>query len=86
MINELKNLFYILIIFIFIFFTGKYYFSDSYKKKSYRTINLVKKDINKENIDLKILKSDTDNVIEAIANKSEKKRKFKFWELLTNNQ
>ena len=86
MINELKNLFYILIIFIFIFFTGKYYFSDSYKKKSYRTINLVKKDINKENIDLKILKSDTDNVIETIANKSEKKRKFKFWELLTNNQ
>ncbi len=86
MINELKNLFYILIIFIFIFFTFKYYFSDSYKKKSYRTINLVKKDINKENIDLKILKSDTDNVIEAIANKSEKKRKFKFWELLTNNQ
>ena len=86
MINELKNLFYILIIFIFIFFTGKYYFSDSYKKKSYRTINLVKKDINKENIDLKILKSDTDNVIEAIANKYEKKRKFKFWELLTNNQ
>ena len=86
MLKEIKYLIFIVIILSFIFFTGKYYFSDSYKKKSYRTINLVKKDINKENIDLKILKSDTDNVIETIANKSEKKRKFKFWELLTNNQ
>ena len=32
MINELKNLFYIIIIFLFIFLTGKHYFSDEYKK------------------------------------------------------
>ena len=50
MIKELRNLFYILVIFIFIFFTVKYYFSDDYKKKSYRTLSLIKKNIDKNNI------------------------------------
>ena len=49
MINELKNLFYIIIIFLFIFLTGKHYFSDEYKKKSYRNMNSVKENIHKEN-------------------------------------
>ena len=85
MIKELKNLLYISIIFIFIFCVGKYYFSDDYKKKSYRSINLIKKDINKNNINLIILKSDTDNIIEIIQNTSQKKKKYNFWKLLSKN-
>jgi hypothetical protein len=86
MIKELKNLFYILIIFFFFFYIGKHYFSDNYKKKSYRTLNILKDDVNKDNINLIILKSDTENIIEPIANTSKKKRKYYFWELLKTNQ
>ena len=85
MINELKNLLYLLIISFFIFFIGKYYFSDEYKKKSYRTMNVIKKDINKDYLNIKTLKSDTHDIIETIANTSKKKRKFRFWELLKVN-
>jgi len=86
MIKELKNLFYILIIFFFFFYIGKYYFSDNYKKKSYRTLNLLKNDVNKNNINLITLKSDTENIVEHITNKLKKKRKYYFWDLLKTNQ
>ena len=86
MIKELKNLFYILIIFFFFFYIGKHYFSDNYKKKSYRTLNILKDDVNKDNINLLILKSDTENIIELMANTSKKKKKYYFWELLKTNQ
>ena len=86
MIKELRNLFYILIIFFFFFYISKYYFSDDYKKKSYRTLSLLKVDINKDNINLITLKSDTENIIEPIINASKKKRKYYFWELLNTNQ
>ena len=86
MIKELKNLFYILIIFFFFFYIGKHYFSDNYKKKSYRALNILKDDVNKYNINLIILKSDTENIIEPITNTLKKKRKYNFWELLKTNQ
>ena len=37
MLKEIKYLIFILVILLFIFFTGKYYFSDEHKKKSYRS-------------------------------------------------
>ena len=76
MIKELKNLFYILIIFFSLFYISKYYFSDNYKKKSYRTLSLLKNDVNKDNINLIILKSDTENIIEPITNTLKKKKKI----------
>ena len=85
MIKELRNLFYILVIFIFIFFTVKYYFSDDYKKKSYRTLSLIKNNIDKNNTNLITLKSDTENITVFINNPSKKKKKYKFWQLLENN-
>ena len=39
MLKEIKYLIFALIIFLFIFFTVKYYFSDNNKKKSYRSLN-----------------------------------------------
>ena len=86
MIKELKNLFYILTIFFFFFYIGKYYFSDIYKKKSYKALSIHKYDVNKDNKNLIILKSNTENTIESIINTSEKKKKYNFWELLKTNQ
>ena len=47
MLKEIKYLIFILIIGIFLFFTGRYYFSDQNIKKSYRSHN----DIEKKNQD-----------------------------------
>jgi hypothetical protein len=86
MIKELRNLLYILIIFFFFFYIGKYYFSDNYKKKSYRTLTLLKNDVNKNNVNLTTLNSDTENIVRHITNTSTKKKKYIFWELLKTNQ
>ena len=39
MIKEIKYIFFICIIFLFIFFTVKYYISDEFEKKYYKSIN-----------------------------------------------
>ena len=86
MLKELKYFFYILTIFIFIFFIGRYYFSDQNKKNIYRSINKIDQNIEKLSENLHILKSDTDNIIEYIENdKTKEKKKYYFWELLLNN-
>ena len=86
MIKELKNLLYILIIFFFFFYIGKHYFSDNYKKKSYRTLSILKNDVNHDNINLITLNSDTENIVEHIISTSKKKKKYNFWKLLKVNQ
>ena len=86
MLKELKYFFSILIIFIFIFFIGRYYFSDQNKKNIYRSISKMDQNIEKLSENLHILKSDTDNIIEYIENdKTKEKKKYYFWELLLNN-
>ena len=86
MLKELKYFFYILIIFIFIFFIGRYYFSDLNKKNIYRSINKMDKNIEKLSKNLHILKSDTKNIIEYVENdKNKEKKKYYFWELLNND-
>ena len=86
MLKELKYFFSILIIFIFIFFIGRYYFSDQNKKNIYRSINKMDQNIAKLSENLHILKSDTENIIEYIENdKTREKKKYYFWELLLNN-
>ena len=86
MLKELKYFFSILIIFIFIFFIGRYYFSDQNKKIIYRSINKMDKNIEKLSKNLHILKSDTKNIIEYVENdKNKEKKKYYFWELLNND-
>ena len=86
MLKELKYFFSILIIFIFIFFIGRYYFSDQNKKNIYRSINKMDKNIEKLSKNLHILKSDTENIIEYVENdKNKEKKKYYFWELLNND-
>jgi len=86
MIKELKYFFYLLVIFVFIFFTIKYYFSDLNKKKTFRAINNLSSSIEEYSSNLKILSNDTDNIIEYVENNSNtEKKKFYFWNLLNND-
>ena len=86
MIKELKNVFYIIVIFLFIFLTVKYYFSDENKKKSYRSISGLDNKINEYVQNLPLLKDDTDNIIEYVENTgSNNKKKYNFWKLLIND-
>tara|TARA_Y100000992_G_scaffold181891_1_gene122828 strand:- start:401 stop:661 length:261 start_codon:yes stop_codon:yes gene_type:complete len=86
MIKELKYFFYLLVIFVFLFFTIKYYFSDLNKKKTFRAINNLRSSIEEYSSNLKILSNDTDNIIEYVENNSNtEKKKFYFWNLLNND-
>ncbi len=87
MLKEIKYLVFILIIFLFMFFTIKYYFSDTNKKNSYRSLNTINERINIFAEKLPILEDDTSNIIEyAEQSKGKKKKKFNFWKLLESNE
>ena len=86
MLKEIKYLIFIIIISLFLFFTGKYYFSDKNIKKSYRSYNNIDKKIKIYSRDLPILENDTSNVIEYVSKSNKKKKKkFNFWKLLEND-
>ena len=85
--KELKYFLYVVTILGFIIFVGNYYFSDKNKKKSYKSIMLYDNEIIKYSHDLQILESDTVNIVEYIENTlNNDNRKYKFWELLFNNE
>ena len=46
MFKEIKYFIFITIFALFLFFSGKYYFSDTNKKKSYRSYNNINEKIN----------------------------------------
>ena len=86
MIKELKYVFYIIIIFFFIFFVSRYYFSDEYNKKSYRSLNIIEEKINIFSENLFTLESDTNDIIEYVEYQKDKnEKKYHFWELLKND-
>ena len=87
MIKEFKYLFYILIIFFYAFFISRYYFSDEYKKKSYRSLSLFENKINIFSQNLVTLENNTKDIIEYVEyQKDNNKKKYYFWELLKNDQ
>ena len=86
MLRELKIFFYLLSIIFFITFLIKIYFSDNYKKKSYRSLNKIDSKINEYTENLKILTDDTQNIIEYLdIDKNKKNKKYYFWNLLKKN-
>ena len=86
MIKEMKNLFYVLSIFIVIFFISRFYFSDKNKKNYFKSLNQIDKKIEMNKEKILTLNSDTEDIIEYIDNNlNEKKKKYKFWELLQFN-
>ena len=86
MLKEIKNLIFILIIALFLFFTGKYYFSNENIKNSYRSYKNIDQKIKDYSKNLPLLKNDTENVIEYVKQTDKKKKKkFNFWKLLEND-
>ena len=86
MLKEIKYLIFIAIIIIFLFFTGRYYFSNDNIKNSYRSYKNINKKIKDYSKNLPLLKNDTENVIEYVKQTDKKKKKkFNFWKLLEND-
>ena len=86
MFKEIKYIIFVFIIGLFIFFTAKYYFSDAYKKKSYRSLNKIDSKINNYSQNLELLADDTQNIIEYFdKDKNKKNKKYYFWNLLKKN-
>ena len=84
MIKEIRYLFYLLVLSIFIFLVINYYFSDYYEKKSNRKISNFLDNFNSKNIDLPLIKSDTKNIIEYKINSDQmiNTKQRKFWDLI----
>ncbi|WP_440911899.1 hypothetical protein [Candidatus Pelagibacter sp.] len=86
MLKEVKYLIFLLVITLFIFFTAKYYFSDSHKKKSFRSLANIDEKIENYSQNLPILEDDTKSIIEYVKNtQTKKKKKYYFWELLNKD-
>jgi len=82
----LTDLIFIVIIALFIFFTGKYYFSNENIKNSYRSYKNIDQKIKDYSKNLPLLKNDTENIIEYVKQTDKKKKKkFNFWKLLEND-
>ena len=81
MIKEIKYLFYLIVLSVFIYLVINFYFSDYYEKKSYRNISNFLDNINSKNIDVPLIKSDTKNIIEYKIDSDQmintKQRKFR---------
>ena len=83
MLKEIKYLIFFIFISFFIFFTGKYYFSDDNKKNSFRSLSNIDKKIDIYSEKLPVLENDTKDIIQYVENISDnKKKKFNFWKLL----
>ena len=86
MLKELKYFFYLLVIFILLFLISKFYFSDDYQKKSYRSFNLTEERIYVYSQKMILLKNNTNNVVEYVEKTTDKdKKNYNFWKLITSN-
>ena len=66
MLKEIKYLIFIIVISVFIFFTGRYYFSDENLKNSYRSYKNNDEKIKQYSENLPILENDTQDIIEYV--------------------
>ena len=87
MLKEIKYLIFIIVISVFIFFTGRYYFSDENLKNSYRSYKNNDEKVKLYSENLPILENDTQDIIEYVKQTNkDKKKKFNFWKLLENDK
>ena len=85
MIKEIKYFIYIFTIILFFFLTIKFYLSETNIKNIYRGINYKDENININDLDLKVLKNNTVDIIEYVDNQLDDEEEYKFWELLQIN-
>ena len=62
----------------------RYYISDEFEKKYYKSINNLDSKLDLKKNSLIKLDSDTDNIIEYIDEKENKEKKLSFWDLIKN--
>jgi len=87
MFKEIKYLIFVSIILLFLFLTGRYYFSDINKKNSFRSLTTIDEKINIYVKNLPLLENDTKNVIDYVEDSNDKKKKkFNFWKLIESNE
>tara|TARA_Y100000817_G_C16847928_1_gene540816 strand:+ start:1566 stop:1823 length:258 start_codon:yes stop_codon:yes gene_type:complete len=85
MIKEIKYFIYIFTIILFFFLTIKFYLSETNIKNTHRSINYKDENININDLDLKVLKNNTVDIIEYVDNQLDDEEEYKFWELLQIN-
>ena len=85
MLKEIKNFIYVFSIILFFFLTIKFYFSEINIKNTYRNMNYKDENININDLDLKVLKNNTVDIIEYVDNQLDDEEEYKFWELLQIN-
>jgi hypothetical protein len=87
MLKEIKYFIFIFIICLFLFLITRYYFSDTNKKNSYRSLKNIDEKINTYANKIPILEDNTKNIIEYVEqSNNKKKKKFNFWKLLEFNE
>ena len=85
MLKELKKLFFIIVILLFVFFNIKFYLSDDNKKKNYRSLKSINTKLIEYSKNIPLLEGDTKNIIEFVTKKSNENNKtYHFWDLLKN--
>ena len=85
MFKEIKYFIFFLVISVFIIFSIKFYVSDENKKKTFRNLSSLDKNIKMYETKLPIILNDTDNIVKYLNNDdSSNKRKYSFWDLLKN--
>ena len=80
-----NKIFYLYIYNNFFFLTIKFYLSETNIKNTYRSINYKDENININDLDLKVLKNNTVDIIEYVDNQLDDEEEYKFWELLQIN-
>tara|TARA_B100000683_G_C11972079_1_gene341875 strand:+ start:89 stop:352 length:264 start_codon:yes stop_codon:yes gene_type:complete len=87
MFKKIKYSLFIIFIIFFLYLVVSYYFSDTNKKKSYRSLNNIDNRLKIYAKKLPILENDTKNIIEYVEqSKSKSKKKFNFWKLIEINE
>ena len=86
MAREIKYLLFLIIITVSVILIGRYYFSDSNIKNSFRSLNNIDNKINDHAKKIPIIESDTKDIIEYVEQSNSKKKKYNFWKLLNSNE
>ena len=85
MLKKIKNIFYLVSFFIFIFLTTSFYFSDQNVRLTNKSRFIYPTKLKNITQNLPLLKNDTNNIIKYLNDVEvykEKKKKFSFFDLI----
>ena len=85
MLKKIKYIFYLISSFIFIISITSFYFSDQNIRETNKSRSFYSVSINKDTMNLPLLKNDTSNIIEYrddLEVYKKKKKYYKFWDLI----